>query len=90
MPIVDRLSFEQEFLAEEIEQAPERLDGWRDHVSLDAGDGGLARSRSCCKLGLRQAVTRSSFAKEPACHGFNISNQTYDDCIPILALWTSS
>jgi hypothetical protein len=85
MPVVDRLSFEQELLAEEIEQAPERLDRWRDHVALDAGDGRLARSRPCCKLGLRQAVTRSSLAKKPACHPLNISDKTYDDCVPILA-----
>jgi hypothetical protein len=39
--VVDRPGIEDEFLAHQVEQFPERFDGWRHEVALDTGDRGL-------------------------------------------------
>ena len=56
MPVVDRPRLECEFLAEQVEEVCQRVDGGGDGVSFDPRDSGLGGASPVSQLLLRQPV----------------------------------
>src|SRR5712691_7322858 len=76
--VVDRLRVENELLAHQVEERPQRLDRGGDQPPLDPRDRRLGGPSSRRELALRQPVPTPCITEEfPAGHWLNISDVTY-------------
>jgi hypothetical protein len=66
VPVVDRPRLECEFLAEQVEEVCQRVDGRGDEVSFDPRDSGLGGASPVGQLLLGQPVAAPSFAENLA------------------------